>query len=156
MTEVERIRDLLRRSLEGEAWHGPSLRELLDGVDAAAAGARPVAGAHTIWELVGHISAWMSTVARRLGGEEVAFLAPDQDWPAPAAPTEAAWQRTLGELAASHERLRTAMAKVSADRLDTPVPGKPYSVCVMLHGVVQHNLYHGGQIGLLKKTQAGP
>jgi hypothetical protein len=55
MSEIHRIADQLKRSLEGEAWHGPALRELLSGVTAKQAAARPLAGAHSIWEIVLHI-----------------------------------------------------------------------------------------------------
>ena len=71
MSESARIADQLRRAFAGEAWHGDSLFEILEGVTAAQASARPIKNAHTIWELVLHIAAWDNAVLRRLGGVAV-------------------------------------------------------------------------------------
>src|SRR6266853_1935870 len=70
-TEAARIADQLRRAFDGTAWHGPSLMELLDGVDAATAAAKPLAKVHSIWELVLHIAAWDAAGYRRLSGEKI-------------------------------------------------------------------------------------
>jgi len=153
MTEVERIVDQLRRAYEGEAWHGPSLRELLDRVAAAQAARRPLPQAHTIWELVLHIGAWESIVRRRLGGEAVEAT-PEQDWPAVRDTSEAAWKNTLTELERGHLQLRAAVAALTDACLNDTVPGQSHSVYSMLHGVVQPDLYHAGQIALLKKALA--
>src|ERR1035438_10207490 len=80
MTERARIADQLRRAFEGEAWHGDSVFEILEGVTAAQAASRPIAGAHTIWELVLHIAAWDGAALRRLGGV-AAELSDAQNFP---------------------------------------------------------------------------
>jgi uncharacterized damage-inducible protein DinB len=152
MGELARVEDQLRRCHEGGAWHGPSLGELLADVSAARASSRPVPGAHTIAELVRHVSAWQDVVVRRLAGEVVIDLPAAQDWPPADDGGEAAWRRTRDELDASYRRLRQAVAGLAEERLAETVPGKGYSVYVMLHGVIQHNLYHAGQIALLKKA----
>lgn len=90
MSEVKRIGDQLRRSHEGIAWHGPSLLELLNGVTADQASRRPVPAAHTIWELVLHITACKEVVTRRLTGETVPDLPPEEDFPAV---SFGAWQK---------------------------------------------------------------
>jgi len=154
MGEVERIGDQLRRGYEGDAWHGPSLRELLATTTRGQAAKRPIPGAHTIWEIAVHIGAWESVVRRRLLGETITGLAPDQDWPAVKNVTEPAWRKTLEELEQGHLQMREAIAEVSDERLSETVPGKGYTVYVMLHGVIQHDLYHAGQIALLKKALA--
>jgi len=151
MKEIDRILDQLRRAYDGDAWHGPPLRKLLQDVGPEQAAARPVPGAHTIWELVGHISAWQNVVRRRLGGEAINDLPDEQNWPQPAKPSAALWQRTLDALAESHRRFQEAASALSDDQLDRPALGSPTAVYVLLHGVVQHNLYHAGQIALLKK-----
>ena len=151
MTEIQRIADQLRRAYEGEAWHGPSLRELLSSVTAAQAARRPLPGAHTIWELVLHIAAWESIVRRRLGGEAVEAT-PEQDWPPVRDTSDAAWKKTLEELARSHLALRESVAALSDDQLRQKVAGQNYSIYGMLHGLIQHDLYHAGQIALLKKA----
>jgi uncharacterized damage-inducible protein DinB len=82
MTEIERILDQLRRAYEGEAWHGPSVREAIAGVTAAQAHARPLANGHSIWELVHHIAVWEDVGRRRLGGDRAAIeISGPEDWP---------------------------------------------------------------------------
>ncbi len=151
MNEVEFLADQLRRAHVGEAWHGPSLRETLAGVSAEMASARPIAGAHTIWELVLHITAWLPVVGRRITGEAVE-LAGAEDWPAPHDLSEAAWQRTLAALDRETDALEAAIAHLPEASLGNGVPGRDHNVRFMLEGVVQHHLYHAGQIALLKKA----
>lgn len=151
MTEIQRIADQLRRAFKGEAWHGPALLEILDGVPARQASARPLASTHSIWEIVLHISAWEDTVRRRLGGE---LFEPtgEQNWPSIPDTSDAAWQRALEALRSGHAALERTIALLPDSRLGETVPGQDYSVYFMLHGLVQHNLYHAGQIALLKKA----
>jgi uncharacterized damage-inducible protein DinB len=150
MPEVKRIASLLRRAYEGKAWHGPSLRELLDGVTAGQAAARPIARAHSIWEIVLHISAWESAVLKSIEGEYVEV--PDEgDWPAVEDASDAGWRLTLATLEGKHMKLRDAVARLEDAGLSGPLAeGKP-SAYFALHGVIQHTLYHAGQIALLKK-----
>ncbi len=152
MRETEQIADQLRRAYEGEAWHGPSLKEILVGVTAQQAAARPVAGAHSIWEIVLHIGAWESIVLRRMGGEVVKDVSVEVDWPPVRETSEAAWKSTLAALEAGNRRLRAAIAQMTDEQLRARVPGKEASFYGELHGIVQHDLYHAGQIALLKKA----
>ena len=152
MNEIERIQDQIVRSLEGEAWHGPSLLELLSGVEAQAAMARPLPQAHTIWEIVLHLSATAELVGARLGGE-ARTLSPEEDWPAPSSGGGAgAWEADRQRLEQVHRALIEALADLDASRLEAPIVPGFSSVYVTLHGLVQHNLYHAGQIALLKKA----
>lgn len=153
MSEVSRIHDQLHRAYTGPAWHGPALREILAGVTWQTAAQRPIPGAHTIWELVLHVTVWMSVVTRRIEGAEMPTLPPDQDWPAAPEPSAAGWQEALDRLAHAQTNLETVVRGLTDDRLRDKVMGEvPYSIYTMLHGAVQHNLYHGGQIALLKKA----
>src|SRR5262245_39480766 len=95
--EVNRLEEQLRRALEGKAWHGPSILELLDGLSAAQAASHPVAGAHSIWELVLHIGSDYDLMLRRLAGDGRQLTAAE-DWPACPASTEESWQQTVQEL----------------------------------------------------------
>ncbi len=147
MSEIERIRDQLRRAYTGDAWHGPSLKEVLEGVDADTASARPIADAHSIRELVLHIVAWENEAIRRLNGAGH-DLPPEEDWPHGAD----AWTQLVDELDASHTRLVEALGALDDSRLDGAVMGTGGTVYHLLHGVVQHNLYHGGQIALLRRA----
>ncbi len=153
MSESARIADQLRRAFTGEAWHGDSLLELLDGVTAAQASARRVAHAHTIWELVLHIAAWDGAVLRRMAGEAVT-LSDDQNFPPVRDTSETAWRRAVEHARHVHEELVHAAEQFPEARLGDRVPGKQgayYTYYYMLHGVAQHELYHTGQIALLKK-----
>jgi uncharacterized damage-inducible protein DinB len=152
VSEAIRIADQLARAYEGEAWHGDPLTKILDGVTAERAAARPVPGAHSIWELVLHITAWLDVARRRLAGEAVE-LTPAEDWrAAPPAPDERAWRAALDALRAAERALHEAAAAADDARLDEITPGRRYTNYVLLHGVVQHTLYHAGQIALLKKA----
>lgn len=153
MSESARIADQLRRAFDGVAWHGDSLFEILKGVTAAQAAACPVANAHSIWELVLHIAAWDGAVRRRMTGVAVK-LSPAKNFPAVTETSEAAWAKTLSHLRQVHQELVEAVEKFPSKSLNNQVPGKKgahYNFYYMLQGVVQHELYHAGQIALLKK-----
>jgi uncharacterized damage-inducible protein DinB len=153
MSEASRIADQLRRAFGGDAWHGDSVFEILAGVTTAQAAAHPIKKAHSIWELVLHIAAWDGAVLRRLGGTAVE-LSDAQNFPSVTDASEAAWRKALAEVRRVHEKLIAAVAALPDSRLDQIVPGKKgahYTFYYMLHGVVQHELYHAGQIALLKK-----
>lgn len=148
--EVRRIQDQLRRSHEGPAWHGPALREILSDVTAERAAARPVA-AHSIWEIVLHIAAWEKVARNGIIGYPV-DLSDEDDWPSVEDTSEGAWQVALTSLEEAHARLQEALALLTDGDLERTVAGRSYDVYVLLHGVVQHNLYHAGQLILLKKA----
>jgi uncharacterized damage-inducible protein DinB len=153
MSEATRIADQLHRAFNGDAWHGNSLLEILNGVTAAQAAARPIPHAHTIWELVLHIAAWDGAVLRRLGGVALE-LSDAENFPSVSDTSDSAWRKTLVELKQVHQELVDAVAALPDTRLFELVPGKEgshYTFYYMLHGVVQHELYHAGQIALLKK-----
>jgi uncharacterized damage-inducible protein DinB len=150
MTEIERIDDQIKRAYSGQAWHGPSLQEVLKGVTAAQAAARPIASAHSIWEIVNHVSAWIEVVRQRMRGNPAGQ--PDEgDFPEAGDTSEAAWKRTLSALDSNHEALRKEVASLEESRLDEPCGGQPASYYIHLLGTVHHYLYHAGQIALLKK-----
>ncbi|MFL6276100.1 MAG: DinB family protein [Blastocatellia bacterium] len=151
MTEVERLLDQLKRAYEGEAWHGPALKAILADVTAEQAARRPLASAHSIWELVLHISAWESAVTSRLEGRYTSD--PDEgDWPAVTDTTEAAWQATLARLDATHHKLRDTIHHFDGERLHKRLAEGKESANYAINGVIQHTLYHAGQIILLKKA----
>jgi len=151
-TELERIEDQLRRAFERDAWHGPSVLETLQGVTAEQSHAHPIAGAHSIWEVVLHLSATYGLVLRRLRGEG-ARLSAAEDWPLPPPATEANWQEAVGALRRHNADLRDAVRAFPAARLDQPlVPDPPYTAYTQFIGLTQHDLYHAGQIALLKRA----
>jgi uncharacterized damage-inducible protein DinB len=155
MREVARIGSQLKRASEGGAWHGPALLELLADVSAAQAASRPLADAHSIWEIALHVAAWQEFAARALGGEPMPTdLAEEKNWPPVTDAGEGAWRAAVESLREVNQRLRGAVRKLSDDDLEKIVGGREYTVYFLLHGVVQHGLYHAGQIALLKKALA--
>lgn len=154
-TEVDRIRDQFRRAFDGEAWHGPSVLTLLKDVTALQAAAHPIPGAHSIWQLTLHIAAWERACLRRLNGDP-ARLSDEEDWEPINDTSEAAWENTKQQLIDNHRELLNAIATVDESRLNEPIikdSTTPFSsVYVTLHGGVQHDLYHAGQIAMLKKA----
>ena len=155
MSEVDRIRDQFRRAFDGEAWHGPAVMAVLQGVTAEQAAQHPIPGAHSIWELTKHIRAWEGACLRRLNGDP-AQLPDQEDWEAVNDFSEASWEKTKRDLRDTHERLLQAIGALDDSRLDQPIIDHPEirfsSVYVTLHGGVQHDLYHAGQIAILKKA----
>jgi uncharacterized damage-inducible protein DinB len=151
MTEIQRIVDQFDRAFEGNAWHGPAVRELLAGVSARQAAAKPPFGSHNIWEIVLHMTAWQDVVRRRVTGEVIVDLPTEQDWPPVPNTSDAAWREALEKLTQTKQNLRQTISQLPDPRLEEIISGKGYSVYFMLHGVIQHNLYHSGQIAILKK-----
>jgi len=109
MSEVARISDQLQRAFNGEAWHGPSVLKILDGVTAQQAAAHPIPGAHSIWELTLHIAAWKNACKRRLEGDP-AQLSDEEDWPSIEDTSEESWHSAQQILLASHQGLLDAIA----------------------------------------------
>jgi uncharacterized damage-inducible protein DinB len=148
------LAEQLRRAFDGDAWHGPALLELLADVDATTAAAKPILKAHSIWELVLHVATWDKASLRRIAGDKCQPEGTD-NFPIPPKPTEAAWRKAVAECKRTHNLLVKTVAALPESRLRDRVPGKKYDFYFMLHGVAQHELYHAGQIALLKKAQAG-
>ena len=156
---AQRLAERLARTVTGPMWHGPALDELLDHVTASDAAARPVPGAHSIWELALHVAVWAEISRERLDGRALAYPAPDIDWPrAPTASdaTDDAWRAARERLRSAYRALADAARTLDDDALGATVPEQKYSVATMLRGVVEHGTYHGGQIALLRRALSGP
>lgn len=153
MKETERIIQQLERAYGHGAWHGPSVCETLEGISAEQAAARPIAGAHSIWELALHIAAWKSAARRRLEGDR-AELTSEEDWPPVMDDSESAWAETKKALEQAHGALVSAISRLDDANLDEAILPGMSSVYVTLHGLIQHDIYHAGQIAILKKAQS--
>jgi uncharacterized damage-inducible protein DinB len=151
--EVAGIADQLRRAFNGSAWHGPAMLELLEDVDAGTAAARPLADVHSIWELVMHVEVWDEVAMVRLGGKKCQPTGTD-NFPLVPKVTEAAWRKAVTEAKRAHDTLVKTVAALPDARLRERVPGKRYDFYHMLHGIAQHELYHAGQIAILKKARS--
>ena len=148
MGRATRLANHLERTVTGPMWHGPSLSDVLAGVDAAHAAAHPIAGAHGIWEIVLHVTAWAEIARQRIHGEFLGDPTPEQDWPA----VTGDWPAALERLQDSHRRLAADVRELDDAALEAKVKSLTYPVGILLDGVVEHGTYHGGQIALLKKA----
>ena len=142
----------IKRTATGPMWHGPALDELLKDVTSEVAAARPIAGAHSIWELVLHVTAWAEIAAARLRGERMGDPAADEDWPPVRGTDQAAWDEALTRLREAHRGLAHAVRHLEDSVMHEKIPDLGYSRSNLLHGVIEHGTYHGGQIALLKKS----
>ena len=161
MGELERISNELRLAYQGDAWHGPSVRAALEGVDARVATTRLRPSTHTICELVLHMTAWTREVARRLT-LGIAQEPEAGDWPPGHPATDAEWKAIVAAFDAANQEVLDAIAHLNEAVLDErigdardPALGSGVTRYVTLHGLVQHHAYHTGQISLLKKAIGG-
>jgi uncharacterized damage-inducible protein DinB len=160
MSRATRLARHIERTVTGPMWHGPALEDVLDSVTHAHAAARPIPNAHSIWELVLHVTAWAEIARARLHGQSTGDPAPEQDWPpmpestsgSDPANLDSAWQSALNRMRESYRDLAADARELDDDVLDAMVPGLEYPVGILLQGVVEHGTYHGGQIALLRKA----
>jgi uncharacterized damage-inducible protein DinB len=156
-SEAKRLADQIQRAHGGDPWHGSPVKAILEGVTHEQAARRPANGAHSIWELVLHMTGWRNEVARRATGEPAAEPVAG-DWPPAGDPTAARWQAALAALDASHENLMSVVRQLCDERMLQPTNdprnrelGTGVSYYELLHGIVQHDAYHAGQIAIVKK-----
>ena len=144
--EREYFLNLLDEAYDKQAWHGPNLRGSLRGVGPGLAAWRPTAARHNIWELAVHAAYWKYVVRRRLTGEKRgSFPLEGSDWILrPQAETEEAWKADLAVLAVEHRLLRETVRTLTPLAF-TAKAGR------MLQGAAMHDVYHAGQIALLKR-----
>jgi uncharacterized damage-inducible protein DinB len=150
MIEVHRIAKQLQRTFQGRAFHGPAVEEALDGVTAKTAAARVPGASHSIWQIVRHLTFWQDTARGWLQGN-TRRPSPGEDWSELTDTSEAAWQEALRQLRRANDQLRDEVMVLDESRLEEPIFEQMSKVEVVLHGIVQHNIYHAGQISLLKK-----
>ena len=158
-SEVSRLVDQLEREHSGEPWYGQPLGDILSGITHLPAAVRPLPGGHTIWEIVLHLTAWKNEVRRRLGGAPAGNPS-EGDWPAPPpSPSADAWGQALDALEEAHRALVDTIARLPDRQLfeltnDPRVDenGSADTYFQLVQGILQHDVYHSGQIALLKKA----
>ena len=157
MSESSRLIDQIQRAHDGDPWHGSPVKAILSGITHDQAARRPPNGAHSIWEIVLHMTGWRNEVARRAQGQPAGEPA-GGDWPAVGEPTAARWQAALSALDAAHRALAEVVRGLSDDRMLQPTNdprnrelGTGVTYYELLHGIVQHDAYHAGQIAILEK-----
>jgi DinB family protein len=160
--ETQRIADQLARAVNGPAWHGPSLLELVRDVSPARAAAKPLPTVHSIWELVAHTAAWLEIVGQRLEGTAPRRISETMNWPPVTAQsrkiasndsTKQLWRADVTRLRRAADNLQRKIRALDDEQLkeDLPGLGDTWTTYITLHGVLQHVLYHAGQIAILKK-----
>lgn len=149
MKVMDLVVERLRMTFEGRAWHGPPFTVQLEGIDAGQAKAHPIEGRHSIWEIVNHAAFWMEKTRTALEGEAMPDIKGTEDWP-PAGETEEEWTEAKEALRRTYESLIESVTSFDMSRLGETVPKRKYNFFVMLHGIVDHNVYHMGQIAILR------
>jgi uncharacterized damage-inducible protein DinB len=153
-SDLEALRQDLHKVYDGEPWHGSSITEVLKGIDAEVAAKQSIPHAHTIWELVLHMTAWTREVASRVRG--AAAKSPPEDWPAPRfGGGEPAWKSAKDDLAAAQKEIEAAVAALQADDLVRWIENQDGTSCTVgtvIRGLLQHHTYHQGQIAILKRA----
>jgi uncharacterized damage-inducible protein DinB len=148
---ARRLANALERTISGPMWHGPALGEAVAGLTAAQAAARPVDGAHSIWELVLHIAAWADIAGERLANREEP-VRPERNFPPTGEVDEARWAEAIAQMQRSYKALATATRAVDETTLFANLANHDHSAWATLQGVVEHGTYHGGQIALLRRA----
>jgi DinB superfamily len=143
----------LDEAFDRRSWHGTNLRGSLRGMGAAMASWRPAPGRHNAWEIAVHAAYWKYAAWRRLTGEKRgSFARTGSNWfPSLAPSTEAAWRKDVALLGEYHRQLRVAVVRLEDGDLDRRAPGGTETVGRLVRGIAAHDLYHAGQIQLIKR-----
>ena len=152
MTDPKELAKLVRQTVTGPMWHGPSINESFAGISYVAANSRPIAGAHSVWELALHIASWADIARTRLGEQIMRDPVRSKDWPPVPAPSPATWRQTVEQVGSAYDALATHLEWMKPEDLQRIVPGRDYTVETMVRGVIEHGVYHAGQVAILKKA----
>ena len=145
MESIKNIYKLVERVYDGKSWHGPCIKEVLKDLDDTTA-KKKLGNSHSILQLVLHMVAWRTFVTRRLLGDSTFELTDAQNFP-----QETNWASALGVLEKSQQELKKAIATLEANQLHEIVADRKYDFFILLHGIIHHDIYHIGQIQLIKK-----
>lgn len=155
MREVERVATLLRESVLGPAWHGDSLLKVLKDVSAEGDLQSAGGGVHSVWEILQHVAVWERVVRQRLLGRDPGPVPDSEDWPDVEWKGSESWEPALERLREETDRLSDTILQMPEARLLEEAPGQHVTNYQMIHGIIHHNIYHAGQIALLRKLQSG-
>ena len=153
MSEATTISAMLKSVAHGPAWHGPSVLEVLADVTADQAASKPISGARSVWETLLHMTAWQDHVMNVVNGADGAGLEGEDDWPPVSARAgDEDWETAKRHFEGTGQEIRELIMHFDDPQMHETVKGRDFPTKVMLHGIVHHNLYHLGQIALLKKA----
>jgi hypothetical protein len=150
---IELLLEVLDQAFDQKGWHGTTLRGALRGMTPEEALWRPASGRHNIWELTVHAAYWKYAVRRRLTGDAAgSFPRKPSNWPAvPDVPDAAEWKQDIRLLESEHRMLREAVRTLPPAELEARSPKGMWTNAQEIHGIAAHDLYHTGQIQLIKK-----
>jgi uncharacterized damage-inducible protein DinB len=153
--EIALLLTLLDQAFEHKAWHGPNLRGSIRGLTAGQATWRPQPKRRSIADIIAHAAYWKYAIRRKLRGDQRgSFPLRGSNWPAlPESLAEPDWRRLVALLADEHRTLRAAVAEFDPQRLHRRAPASKYTPAVLIAGVAAHDVYHAGQVQLLKRLQ---
>lgn len=152
MTDPNQLALQVRQAVTGPMWHGPSINEALEGLTYVAANSRPIGSAHSIWELALHIASWADIARTRLGDRILPDPPRSRDWPPVPAPSPSAWRQAVEQIGSSYDALANHIEFFTPEALAKTVPGRDYTVETMVRGVIEHGVYHAGQVAILRKA----
>jgi uncharacterized damage-inducible protein DinB len=152
MSDVRRLSNFISRTVSGPMWHGPALSEQLVDVTAFNAASKPIPNAHSIWEIVLHMTFWAEMAHSRLGAAQIPDPTPGQDWPEVTTHSNAEWREAVNRLYTAYRVLAEDAAEMELAQLQRILPGRDHSAQEMLHGLIEHGAYHAGQIAILKRA----
>ncbi len=155
MHEIKHTAVALKMVTEGPGWHGPSVQQILKDITAEEARTKPTTGSACIWELVLHMRAWERETLSGMNGERVRTeeITREEDWPPLKDSSDEAWAALKEEIAVGHRELRERVKKLTPEDLDLKVDSQAdYPLYALIHGIIAHEAYHGGQLGLIKAS----
>jgi hypothetical protein len=157
-TEVAMLLQALDEAFQKKTWHGPNLMGSLRGVSASEALWRPAPGRHSIWELAVHTAYWKYTALYRIGLAERGsfYLKGSNFFPVPDSPIENEWREVARRMKHYHKAVTDALAALDDSRLDQRQPGRQTTLRQIFLGLAFHDVYHAGQIQLLKRLRKTP
>src|SRR5262249_78470 len=155
ISEISILLAMIDQAFDHKSWHGTNLRGSVKGISAEQAAWRPSPNRHSIWEITVHAAYWKYVVRRRLLSERRgSFPIKGSTWferPAGRRPQEGAWKSDLALLKEMHTGMRAAIAGLAPNQLNITAPGSKVSNLALVTGIAAHDLYHAGQIQLLKR-----
>jgi uncharacterized damage-inducible protein DinB len=145
MRQTQKIADSYRAATVKAAWYGPSLAELLTQISPDLATTPPVPGSHSISELLQHLLLWNERTRNTSASNSLPPWQPEQDWAEPPIP----WNELLSRWSRSRDLLEDKLRNFPIDDLAKQVPGRNYPYETLFHGIVEHTIYHSGQIAMV-------
>jgi uncharacterized damage-inducible protein DinB len=154
VNEIKHTAVALKMVTEGPGWHGPSVQHILKDITADEARLKPATGGACIWEILLHMRVWQRQALSALSGRTFRWdLPPQEDWPAMADSGAEAWESLKSDVAGAHRELREALKKLAPGQLESAVQGeREHPLYALIHGIIAHEAYHGGQIALIKSS----